>query len=101
MLRYGFYISYKYILRYLFKYNYCLFLNTIGSYRPWSTRTYNRGQTNWKTAIAIDTILNQKQMNSRGTNDKVHVVWVAPNFRSYGCGFECLLCNFLRGVLAV
>ncbi|XBH64054.1 hypothetical protein VPH35_117906 [Triticum aestivum] len=37
------------------------------------------GQTNWKTAIAIDTILNQKQMNSRGTNESetLYCVYVA------------------------
>jgi serine/threonine protein kinase len=28
VLCYDFYISYKYVLRYLFKYNYCLLLNT-------------------------------------------------------------------------
>ncbi|MFQ6650884.1 hypothetical protein Gotur_023398 [Gossypium turneri] len=42
-------------------------------------RTYNRGSTNWKTAIAIDTILNQKQMNSRATSESetLYCVYVA------------------------
>jgi hypothetical protein len=49
MLCYGFYISYKYVLEYLFKYNYCLFLNTkvcvlwwLAALNFWSRRAWAR-----------------------------------------------------------
>ncbi|KAG2269797.1 hypothetical protein Bca52824_064352 [Brassica carinata] len=65
--------------------------------KPWSTRTSNRGPTNWKTTIAIDTILNQKQINSRATSERetMYCVYVAiGQKRRLSHRRILLLCNF-------
>nr|XP_016477326.1 PREDICTED: ATP synthase subunit alpha, mitochondrial-like [Nicotiana tabacum] len=51
----------------------------LSDHESWSTRTYNRGPTTGKTAIAIDTILNQKQLKSRANSESetLYCVYVA------------------------